>query len=76
MEDFVKCFGEVGVDYINLMMTDERLDANVDLGASSISTIKSPRPTFWSFEQDFKIFGFSSHGVSFHFVPAGMNRSR
>jgi len=29
MEDFVKCFGEVGVDYINLMMTDERLDANV-----------------------------------------------
>jgi len=27
MGDFVKYFGEVGVDYINLMMTDERVDA-------------------------------------------------
>jgi len=27
MGDFIKCFGEVGVDYINLMMTDERVDA-------------------------------------------------
>jgi len=25
MGDFVKCFGEVGVDY--MMMTDERVDA-------------------------------------------------
>jgi len=25
--DFVKCFGEVGVDYINLMMTDKRVYA-------------------------------------------------
>jgi len=27
MGDFVKCFVEVGVDYINLMMTDKRMDA-------------------------------------------------
>jgi len=27
MGDFVKCFGEVGVDHINLMMPDKRVNA-------------------------------------------------